>query len=662
MMGHRRGRLAALGLAAACGLFVVPASHAEGAPPSSFVPTAAARDAAASCRVTLPGGLEATVGASGAARLADPAAATGRTVLAFRSEGHQYLVPTDVTAQAASAGTGQDLAGYDTTALAQRTCGTGAFAPKAAPAAQTSAGHNAYTLGRLTAHLIDPDGKPANGGQLFLVDVDHTAYSHTVFSTNRGTLKVSVPTGRYEAVFFYYNRIVVTPEVTIDDGTSITLDARTATHEMPVPSTPRPATLAQTEFSLYRSDGTPGGDADGLVLQVLTQGSDPAGVTFNTTAPVTHGRFTAVATADLISPADAPQPYAYHVANSYDHLPSSYPTSVDPKSLATVTRTVSAPTGPAGTDLLVQNVTPVWAARAGVQTAVGFNFTTPGSTFTDYVSTTPGLDWRAQMEDEQTLVLLTGEDTVYRAGEHRSEVWETDAPRPGVQVDTGTGAVNCGACADADTMVFGIGEDGDSTPGTIGFGYDDSETITLTRNGTVQATGTGSLFGASVDVPAGRVTYRLRQQTARVHGDLAPSTDTTWTFTADPGKGGRLPDRVPCIGLTGRCAALPLLFASTATDADLQHRLTEGRHTVRLDVTREQYATNPPVTGATLQVSYDDGKSWQGLHLTGAKGAYRAAYSVPASASGGTVSFRLSAWDAQGNRIDQVLPHAYQVR
>ncbi|MEW1865764.1 hypothetical protein AB0399_36245 [Streptomyces sp. NPDC088194] len=655
LTGHRTSRVAALGLAAACGLFVVPASHAEGTPPASFVRTSAARAASASCQVTLPGGLKATVTPDGA-RLTDPAAATGQTVLSFRSGGHQYLMPASATARSATKG----LAGYDTTALAQRACGADAFAP---PTAQpSSARHGSYTMGRLTAHLIDTDGKPTNGGTLLLVSADRTADTNTFFAAYRGTLKVSVPTGRYEAVYVQDRHVTIAPEVTIGDGTSITLDARTSTHEIKAPSTPRPTTLADSEFALYRGDGTPDGDADSLVLQFLSLGSDPLGVTVNTTAPVKHGRFAAVATADLEGPADAPRPYVYHVADSYDHLPSSYPTTIDPKSLSTVTQTFSAPTGPTGTDLLVQNVTPVWAATAGVRSATGFDYVTPGTTLTDYVSTSAGLDWRTQVQDEQTSLLLTGKDTVPRAGSHTSVTWEADAPRPGVQVDTGSSAVYCGACANADTMVFGIGEDGDSTPGTMGVGFDDSGTITLTRNGTVQATGTGSLFGTAVDVPAGRATYRLRQQTTRVHGDLSPSTDTTWTFTADPGKGRALPSRVPCTGLTGPCAALPLLFASTSTDADLQHRLTTGRHSVALDVTREQYSSSAPVTGATLQVSYDGGTTWQGLHVTGAHGAYRAAYTVPASASGGTVSFKLSAWDGQGNRIDQVLPRAYQVR
>lgn len=646
----------ALGLAAACGLFVVPASHAQEPPPSAFVRTAAAaQGGAADCQVTLPGGLKATVTPDGA-HLTDPAA-TGQTMITFSNAGHQYLVPSAAAAQAGTKG----LAAYDTTALAQRACGADTFAPAAEKTAP--AGRAGYTMGRLTTHLIDADGKPA-GGELFLIDVDNTDYANSgmVIIASLGTIKLSVPLGHYEAVYVVDNHITVDPNVTVGAATSLTLDARTSTHEIPVPATPRPAELTNTGLSIYASDGTPTGDARGLVFRVQRMGAEPNGFTLNSTAPAKHGRFTMVATTDLASPADAPQPYAYHVANSYDHLPSSYPTSVDPKSLATVDRTLSAPAGPDGLDLVIQAVTPVWLAQArGQQYATGMEFRPPGTERTEYMSGSAGLNWHTEVEDEQTHVRLTGKDTVYRAGERRSEVWEADAPRPGVPVDNGSSSVDCGACADADTMVFGIGADGDSTPGTVGFRFDgEVGPITLTRDGQLLASDSGSLYGVGVDVPPGRATYQLRQQTERPDAELAPSTDTTWTFTTEPGKGKALPDRVPCQGLDDGCAALPLLFADTATDADLQHRLTAGRHTLRLDVTREQYATGSAVGNATVQVSYDDGKSWQDLRVTGANGAFRAAYTVPAGASG--VSFKLAAWDAQGNRIDQVLPHAYGVR
>jgi hypothetical protein len=654
--GHLRNTLWAIALTAACGLLVVPSSAAQERPPAVFTQASGAQAATANCRITLPGGIKATVTPDGA-HLADPAPGAGRTMLAFRNDNHQYLVPEDI---AADAGT-KSLAAYDTTALAQRACGADGFAPASRPAGP--AGHDSYTMARLTTHLIDSAGQPAFQGLLFLINADHTTYADQMFGIGHGGLKVTVPTGHYEAVYVDgSSHITVAPEVTVKDGTTITLDARTSTHEIPVPATPRPATLTNSEVSLYRSDGTPSGDAELPVFQIQQMGSTPTGIALNATSGVKHGRFQAVATFDLASPADAAKPYAYHVANSFDHLPSSYPASVKQSSLTTVERTYSAPAGQTGSDLLVNNVTPVWAATAGVQTATGFEFLTPGTVRTEYYSVPAGLNWRTQVEDEQTFTTLSGKDTVYRPGTRLAETWEAGAPHPGVQADTGTSAVYCGACASADTMVFAIAPDGDSTPGTIGLGFNETSTVSLSRNGELQATGTEGLFETSVPVPAGRATYQLEEQTVRSAGTLSPSTDTTWSFTADPGKGKALPDRVHCAGPVDSCAALPLLFASTDTDADIQHQLTAGRHTVDLSVTRQQFATAPEVSGARLQVSYDDGKNWQSLHLTGGRGDYRAAYTVPVSATGGTVSFKLAAWDSQGNRIDQVLPSAYRVR
>ncbi|WP_093782645.1 hypothetical protein [Actinacidiphila guanduensis] len=651
---RRRSALWALALTAACGLFVAPSSSAQNSPPAAFTAAPAASAAAAHCQVRLPGGLTADVTAAGA-RLADPAAASGRLMLAFRSNGHQYLVPADAAARAGTAG----LAAYDTTALAQQHCGGAAFAPARTRGA-TGAG--SYTMARLTVHLVNPEGQPAFQGLVFLIGADHTTYADQLFGVTRGSFKIAVPAGHYEAVYVDGSHITVAPEVAVADGTALTMDARTATHTIPVPATPRAAQLTNTELSLYRSDGTPSGDAAGPVLQLQQMGSAPSGITLNTTDPVRHGRFEAVATFDLASPAGAPEPYAYHVADAFDHLPGSYPDRVSPSSLATVTRTYSAPAGASGIDLLVDNVTPVWAATAGVQTTTGFEFLTPGTVRTEYYSSPAGLNWRTQVEDEQTFTTLTGADTRYLPGTRTAETWEGGVPHPGGQSDRGTGAVYCAACASADTMVFAIGPDGDSTPGTLGTGFDQTDSVSLSRDGELLATGSDGLFETSAPVPTGRADYRLEEHSVRGGGTLSPRTDTVWSFTADPGHGPALPSRVHCAGPVDSCAPLPLLYASLDAGGDVQHQLAPGRNTVHLTVTRQQFATGPAVSGARLQVSYDGGSTWQPLHLTGTGGSYRADLTVPAAAEGGTVSFQLAAWDSQGSRIDQVLPSAYRVR
>ena len=556
------------------------------------------------------------------------------------------------------------LAGYDTTTLAQRACGEKAFTPNAARG--NRAAQSAYTMGRVTAHLINSEGQPAIQGELFLINADHTTYADQLFAVTTGSLKISVPTGHYTAVFVDTSdgamRITAAPEVTVKDGTSITLDTRTSTHRIPVPTTPDPATLTSSEFSLYRSDGTPSGDAAGPLLEIQRTGDAPTGITLNDTAPVRVGRFEAVTTFDFASPADADRPYAYHVARSYDRLPSSYPTTVKQSDLTTVRRTYSAPDGPDGTGVLITNATPVWAATAGAQTATGIEYLSTGITRTEYFDSAADINWRTQLLDEQTQNVLSGPDTSYRPGHHLVETWGAGTPHPSAQLDHGTAAVYCGACASKDTMVFAIAADGDSTPGTIGTGSSESNTVTLTRDGEMLATGTGGLFEASVSVPAGRAHWGLRELTTRDAAGLPSGTDTTWTFTAEPGHGKALPDRVHCAGPVSSCTALPMLYVSTSTDADIHNQLTTGRHTVDLTVTRQQYATAPPVSGAKLQASYDDGTTWHNLRVTGRQGDYHAAYTVPASSAGGAVSLRLSAWDSQGNRVDQTLPDAYRVR
>jgi hypothetical protein len=669
---------------------MVPSSAAQGGPPETFtsLSSAGAADTAStaagqSCLVTLPGGLRAAVtgqaGGLASARPADPAQ-VHEDLLTYHSGGHEFLVPVSAMRTAATTG----LTGYDTTALAQRACPDGHFAATSSASAAASAATTtsvdgkdgkgaahpaAYTMARLTLHLLTADGTAPIQGSVLLSDVDNGTYVAQILASGRsGTIKISVPAGHYSAVFIDTDegreRLTMNPDFTVRGDTGVTLDTRTSTVTVPVPATPRAAVQSNTSLDIYRSDGTASGNADGLLLSVQRFSPTPTDLTVNTTGPAEHGRFEVVSAFELDSPAGTPQPYAYHLADSFDRLPHSYPTSVAASSLATVERGYATSAGLPGSALVVDNITPTWAATDGLQVTTAFEVLPTGATRTEYFSGVPDLNWRTQIEDQQTLVDYTGRDAVYRAGQHLSEVWDAGALHPSGQLDEGSSAVYCGACATKNMMIFGIGSNGDTTPGTLGApSTGETNTVTLRRNGKLYSTGEEGLYETSTTVPTGRARYELQLSTARhLTSPLSPSTDTTWTFTADPGHGKAVPGHVHCAGPADSCAALPLLYARTDTDADLQDQLTAGRHTLSLTVAHQQYAVAPPVSGAEVSVSYDAGASWHKLHVSGRSGSYRADYTVPASASGGTVSFRLSAWDGQGNRIDQTLPSAYEVR
>jgi hypothetical protein len=73
---------------------------------------------------------------------------------------------------------------------------------------------------------------------------------------------------------------------------------------------------------------------------------------------------------------------------------------------------------------------------------------------------------------------------------------------------------------------------------------------------------------------------------------------------------------------------------------------------------RGQLGTASKITNATLQVSYDNGKTWHnaGLTRTGAS-QFHGSYTAPAATG---VSLRGTARDAQGATVTETILGAYQ--
>lgn len=692
----RRTALAvtATALAAAGALGAAPPSAANNSAPARITPAAGPTGtlSTASCQVTLPGGLRARVTQQGARPTGT--ADGDRPAIAASSGGHRYLIPTDALSTIARTG----LAPYDTDALAERTCGaktaaavsapsrTTAAAPtptktstgaRTSPGTKTSTGQgDGFTMARVTFTTPRPQGA-TNPGLLVLTDLDRTSYAYGYLSeTVRSTLRLSLPAGHYAAVYTVADpagglRVVTDPDVTVRGTETVTLDPATATVPLTVPATPRPAQLVSGEADFWAHDDDTA-DMNGLVPYALFFGASTTGRTgilTNTTGPAHHGRFEMVTAFAYASPAGTAHPYTYDVAKSYDRLPARYPTAIAPSDLTTVHTGYSAPSA-TGDALLLRDIEPEWAAQAGSQHIVDIADVPVGTVRDEYFSSSPLLVWHSLLDFETTATLVSDGGTTYPPGSRLTRSWLGGPEHPAANVDTGVDWVPCGACATPGSMDFSISGDADENPGDVGVRFADATSdATLERDGTVVGTGTAGLDGVSVPVPAGRARYRLHLTTTRTAGTTAPAldgaTDTAWTFTSDPGRGPAVGGDTHCASETAAtpCSALPLLYTSVSVDgADLQHGLTPGRHAVHLDVTPQQFSTATRAGSARLQASYDGGTTWRDTPLTGLNGSYSGSLDVPAAASGGTVSFRLSAGDVHGDRTDQTLSDAYAVR
>jgi hypothetical protein len=70
-------------------------------------------------------------------------------------------------------------------------------------------------------------------------------------------------------------------------------------------------------------------------------------------------------------------------------------------------------------------------------------------------------------------------------------------------------------------------------------------------------------------------------------------------------------------------------------------------------------ADTAAVTGAAVQVSFDDGRTWDATHVTSlGRGNYRVTYTAPA---GAYVTLRTTATDAAGGSITEAITRGYQI-
>jgi hypothetical protein len=83
-----------------------------------------------------------------------------------------------------------------------------------------------------------------------------------------------------------------------------------------------------------------------------------------------------------------------------------------------------------------------------------------------------------------------------------------------------------------------------------------------------------------------------------------------------------------------------------------------GRQAFGLTVGHGPLTHAARITGATVQVSFDNGRTWHDAALSGRAGHYTASYTA---AAGRDVTLRISAADAAGGRITETITRAYRI-
>ncbi|MFJ6432192.1 S8 family peptidase [Streptomyces sp. NPDC091416] len=171
----------------------------------------------------------------------------------------------------------------------------------------------------------------------------------------------------------------------------------------------------------------------------------------------------------------------------------------------------------------------------------------------------------------------------------------------------------------------------------------------LRHEGTVL--GKGGYAGYYTGVPAAEQEYTLSLKANRDNGTWAGSTatDTTWTFRSTAPRQGTPSKEIPVLDL------------GYDVDTDLRGQVRAGSR-VPLALNSSSYTSGVTATGATLQVSYDDGATWRPATLarTG-DGMWRTALSTPRH-PGGWVSLRATAQGPDGLKVTQDVIRAFGLK
>lgn len=250
-------------------------------------------------------------------------------------------------------------------------------------------------------------------------------------------------------------------------------------------------------------------------------------------------------------------------------------------------------------------------------------------------------------------LLLFSDLRSYEAGERYRHSWFEQPLAPGVspfEPPTRTG--------DTVTLSMGLldgaGNFGSAATSWFDQGFDTGLRIYRDDELLTETTWMSSASFETVPEPARhRVEYEVGNDS--VWAALSTRTRSVWTFTSQrPGDGER---RVE-----------PLLSVDYDVDVDLRNRAAHprerrGPHQIAMTFSHPDGAGDLRVAEVALEVSYDDGGTWQDVRNVRRRGDdHYVATLSDRSAPSGYLSWRLSAVDAQGNTLQQEIIRAYALR
>ncbi|GAA3783318.1 S8 family serine peptidase [Plantactinospora mayteni] len=494
----------------------------------------------------------------------------------------------------------------------------------------------------LTLNHIDRAGAPSTTQDTIVVRTD-TFDFHPVASTD-GTATIRLPKGRYAVASTVLgadgtSTFLVQPPFAFSGDRTIALDARLGkpiTVTIPQPSATSVLAEMQTTISADGgrafSAGMMGDTFRGIYSAQLGGDESVDGV-------VTRiGSQWAAVGADG-STLDSP--YAYRLAWFHKgFVPTGFSRNVRPGDLGTVRATYASATPELLGHLAAFPRLDGLENMGSVAQEMAFHLP---AVRTEYYSTEGGVHWGNQFLEwdrnfEHPAVTVLSGAGRYQAGREYAERWNRGVLAPSLP-DT------VEAYRRADTMQIEIPLYSDD-PNRRGSSYIATGTTTLLRNG-VQVDQTPELEGMFT-VPPDDASYQVRIDATRpAPAVLATRTNVEWSFRSK-----HVPGDTP--------TKLPLSVVRYTPALDGFNAAPTGE-TVQVPVTvlATPGSSAGRVRTLTIDVSYDDGKTWQRAPLVRSGDSGVITLHHPETA--GYVSLRAAATDTAGNAVRQTTVRAYRL-
>jgi hypothetical protein len=170
---------------------------------------------------------------------------------------------------------------------------------------------------------------------------------------------------------------------------------------------------------------------------------------------------------------------------------------------------------------------------------------------------------------------------------------------------------------------------------------------------------------ANLSPKPSQIKFTLTTSRKAPGSNLSGTSEDAWTWPSQAEPKARIPAPWYCgVSFTDRhlvfdqhCAVQDMMTLNYQLAREsLDGSTPAGSQSLDITVSHLPRSTPYPVTRIHLQVSFNNGKSWQPATLTQIRGGYRGTYDAPAGAH---VSLRVTARDSHGATVTETILGAY---